>query len=180
MIRPERRIVFELKMRNVDAEFGLLEEHACTCSSSAERNPGSVPSRRALRRVRFGVRLPDPSGEPGSDTPEARVASRFELLTLRRIRYGVQWSSRRWKGDRVLRCFGFVLLRFALRVSSNGCSIFLPHFDLILILIWSSSLLLSYQAHLFTSAAEWNRRTRLISNSSFQNCSPAPPTVSFC
>jgi len=137
MIRPERRIVFELEMRNVDAEFRLLEQRARTRSSSAERNPGSVSSRRALRRVRFRVRLPDPTGEPGSCTPESMLASRFELLTLRRIRYGVQRSSRRWKVYRVLPCFQFVLVRFALRVSSNGCSSFLPHFDLIQILISS-------------------------------------------
>jgi len=128
-------------MRNVDAEFGLLGERGRTRSSSAERNPGSDSSRRALRRVRFGVRLPDPSGEPGSGAPEPRLASWFEFLTLRRIRYGVEWSSRRWKVDRVLRCFQFVLLRFALRVSSNACSILLPHFDLIPILNSSSSYL---------------------------------------
>lgn len=137
MIRPERRVVFEFEMRNVDAEFRFLKQRARTRSSPAERNPGSVSSRRALRRIRFGLRLPDPSGEPGSCSPKSMLASRFEFLTLRRIRYGVQRSSRRWKVYRVLPSFQFVLVRFALRVSSKGCSSFLPHFYLILILICS-------------------------------------------
>lgn len=30
MIRPERRVVFEVEMRNVDAEFGLFNERTRT------------------------------------------------------------------------------------------------------------------------------------------------------
>ncbi|KAK7348058.1 hypothetical protein VNO80_22607 [Phaseolus coccineus] len=40
------------------------------------------------------MRLLGYSGEPESGAPQLRLASRFEFLTVRRVRYRVQWISR--------------------------------------------------------------------------------------